>query len=414
MVLLSESIIPATVLDEFKTCTRLQFNGKLEIQSCKGYKFSFYYRLGRIVWATGAAHPFRRFLRHMSQYCPQINLDTLELRASDTAIEHWGYTVLETLCKTQKINRQQVISIVDSTISELLFDLAQQLNCTTIVCHRNQEVILDAPMSLTSADVSLKQMYCSWTSWCEAGLASFSPDLAPVLRHPEQFEHLVNPALYVNFVKGMQGKYTLRDLAVKMKQDVLTVSRLLLPYILRGIIELVEVEDSSLPKQTIKEHINPHQAISVKPQLTKTLSKAPLIACIDDSPQICMLMEKIIVANGMKFVGIKNPLNILATLIEQKPDFIFLDLIMPVTNGYEVCSQIRRVSVLANVPVVILTGSDGIFDKMRAKVAGSTDFITKPVVRDKIIQVIHKYLKVNVNSSQDSAMAPFLEMSYVS
>jgi two-component system, chemotaxis family, response regulator PixG len=386
MVLLSKSIIPTSLLDEFKTCTRLQFNGKLDIQSCKGYKFSFYYRLGRIVWATGAAHPFRRFLRHMAQYCPQINLDTIQLHAEDVAIEHWEYQVLELLCKKQKINRQQVISIVDTTICELLFDLAQQVNCTTIVCQRNQDVILDAPMSLSSTDMSLQSTYESWHSWSEAGLASFSPDSAPVLRQPEQLQNLVSPTVYENFVKIMMGKYTLRDLAVKTKQDVLTITRSLLPYVLRGIIELVEVKDSALfTKKQVKEqtqvHINSFQNTSIsRTNLLK--SKPPLIACIDDSPQICMLLEKIIVANGMKFVGIQNPLNILSTLIEQKPDFIFLDLIMPVTNGYEVCSQIRRVSSLVNVPVIILTGSDGIFDRMRAKVAGSTDFITKPVVEE--------------------------------
>lgn len=416
MVLLSDSIIPATLLDEFKTCTRLQFNGKLEIQSCKGNKFCFYYRLGRIVWATATKHSFRRWKRQMSQYCPQINLGTIRPNAQDIEVEHWEYQILETLCKEKRINRQQVISIVDSTIAEILFDLGQQINSDTVVCQRNQYVILDAPMSLSSTDMSLKLMYHSWHSWAEAGLASFSPDLAPILRQPEQLQRLVSPAVYENFIRVMQGKYTLRDLAVKMKQDVLTVSRSLLPYVLRGIIELVEVEDYSIISLSpIKEHINSSQNTSTKSQPIRIQAKAPLIACIDDSPQICMLMEQIIVANGMKFVGIKDPLNILPILIEHKPDFIFLDLIMPVTNGYEVCSQIRRVSVLAKVPIVILTGSDGIFDRMRAKVAGSTDFLTKPIIEDRIIQTIHKYLQTNVNTSNNGlTMAPSLEMSYAS
>lgn len=416
MVLLSDSIIPANLLDEFKTCTRLQFNGKLEIQSSIGNKFCFYYRLGRIVWATVTQHPFRRWRRQMSQYCPQVNLDTIRLNAQDIAVEHWEYQILETLCKQKIINRQQVISIVDSTIAEVLFDLAQQVNCDTVVCQRNQDVILEAPMTLSSTDTSLKLMYQSWHSWAEAGLANFSPDLAPIVRQPEQLQHLVSPAVYANFLRVMQGKYTLRDLAGKMKQDVLTVSRSLLPYVLRGIIELVEVEDYSIISLSpVKEHINSSQNTSAKSQPRRIQAKAPLIVCIDDSPQICMLMEQITVANGMKFIGIKDPLNILPILIEHKPDFIFLDLIMPVTNGYEVCSQIRRVSVLANVPVVILTGSDGIFDRMRAKVAGSTDFITKPVVEDKIIQTIHKYLQANVNASNYSlSMAPSLKMSCVS
>jgi two-component system, chemotaxis family, response regulator PixG len=415
MVPLSDSIIPANLLDEFKSCARLQFNGKLDIQSCKGYKFSFYYRLGRIVWATSNQHPFRRWKRQMSRYCPEIHLNTIQLHAEDIAIEHWEYKILETLCKAKKINRPQVISIVDSTIAEVLFDLAQQVNSTTYICERKQDTILDAPMSLSSTDLSLRHMYQSWDSWSEAGLANFSPNLAPILRQPEQLKHLVSQVVYANFTKVMQGKYTLRDLAVKMKQDVLTVSHSLLPYILRGIIELVEVEDAIIAKEPIKEYVNSFQNTSIKPQHIRTQKKIPLIACIDDSPQICMLMQNIIVKNGMQFIGIQEPFNTLPILIERKPDFIFLDLIMPVTNGYEVCSQIRRISTFANVPIVILTGSDGIFDRMRAKAAGSTDFITKPVIEEKIIQVVQKNINTeNTVSKNIISIQPSLEMSYVS
>ena len=66
---------------------------------------------------------------------------------------------------------------------------------------------------------------------------------------------------------------------------------------------------------------------------------------------------------------------------------------MPVASGYEICAQLRRISVFANTPVIILTGSDGLFDRVRAKVVGSTDFITKPVVADKVIGVIRKYIQ---------------------
>jgi chemotaxis family two-component system response regulator PixG len=71
---------------------------------------------------------------------------------------------------------------------------------------------------------------------------------------------------------------------------------------------------------------------------------------------------------------------------------IFLDLIMPSINGYELCGQIRRVSRLANVPIVILTGRDGIIDRVRAKMVGATGFLTKPVNRANIDRAIAQYL----------------------
>ena len=85
----------------------------------------------------------------------------------------------------------------------------------------------------------------------------------------------------------------------------------------------------------------------------------------------------------------------LPVLIENKPDLIFLDLIMPVANGYEICSQLRRNSLFVNTPVIILTGSDGFIDRVRAKVVGATDFLSKPVAADKVMAAVHRYVKRN-------------------
>jgi two-component system, chemotaxis family, response regulator PixG len=387
------SIIPDTLINEFMTCTRLQYNGKLDISSVKGEKWSFYYRLGRIVWATGGTHPFRRWRRNMAKYCSQLDFSQMVLRSQDTTIKHWDYLLLETLHKTGKINREQVNDVVDSTITEILFDLAQQIHFGNVECdafgitenvQRNQETILDAPMSFSSTDVSLRNMRESWHSWTEANLANFSPDSAPILRQPQQLQAILSPTAYNNVVKLINGKYSLRDIAIRMKRDVLSVSCSLLPHILRGMIELMEVPDLPSP---IKEYKK------IPTSLQKNNSQLPLIACIDDSPQVCHLLENIVRANGMKFIGIDNPIKSLPTLIEQKPDLIFLDLIMPVANGYEICSQLRRISSFANTPVIILTGSDGLFDRVRAKVVGSTDFMTKPIMPDKVIGMIQKHLQ---------------------
>ena len=381
-----ELMVSSNLLDEFKTCTQLQYSGNLNIKSSKQDKWSFYYRLGRMVWATGGNHPFRRWRRYMAQYCPEINVDQIQLSGEDISIDYWDYRILEVLHKKQKINREQISTIVEHTIAELLFDLAQQANFNFMNCERKQEAILEAPMSFTSADMSLKFMQESWKLWSEAGLANFSPDLAPVLRRSEQLEQMVSPSVYKNFVTLMNGKYTLRDLAVKMKQTPLAIARSLLPYVLKGIIELITVPD--LPLKGGDKNKKP----------VSSQAKAPnssLIACVDDSPQVCQMLEQILTPNGLQLVKIQDPLQALPTLIEHKPELIFLDLVMPVASGYEICAQLRRVSLFANTPVIILTGSDGLFDRVRAKVVGSTDFITKPVVAEKVMGVIRKYLKVS-------------------
>ncbi|MEH1770744.1 response regulator [Nostoc sp.] len=388
-----QELISNNLVNEFKTCTQLQYNGKLSIKSSKGSQWNFYYRLGRIVWATGGTHPFRRWRRHIAQNCPQIDVDKLQLRVQDLSIDYWDYKLIEVFYKKQKIQREQIQSIAENTIAELLFDLALQGNFASISCSRSQEIILETPMSFTSAEMSVKHMQDSWKIWSEAGLANFSPDLAPILRRPEQLEQMVSPSVYKNFVNLINGKFTLRDLAMKMKQSVLPLTRSLLPYILKGIIELVEVPDLPLGVTEVNNNSTTTQAKK------RTI---PLVACVDDSPQVCKMLEDIITSNGLRFVKIQDAVQALPTLIQDKPDLIFLDLIMPVASGYEICTQLRRISTFSNTPIIILTGSDGLLDRVRAKVVGSTDFLTKPVVADKVMSIVRKYLPTSSVSTDKS------------
>ena len=389
-------MVAQQLIAEFKACSRLQYSGKLDISTSKGHSWSFYYRLGRIVWATGGNHPVRRWRRQMTQHCPQIVLDQIRWGSQDLGVDYWDYQRLTVLHNLHHISRDEVKAVVDNTIAELLFDLAQQANFNGIECDRTEDVILDAPMSFTSADLSLKEMEEAWYTWSQTSLASFSPDLAPILHRPEQLQGEVSPTVYHNFVALMTGKYTLRDLAVKMKQPVLHITRLLLPYVLKGIINLVEVADAPLEVREPKNNIVP------KPVIVNT----PLIACIDDSLQICQMLGQMIAANNMRYISIQDGMQALPILLEQKPDLIFLDLIMPVASGYEICAQLRRISVFANTPIVILTGSDGLIDRMRAKVVGSTDFMNKPINNEKVIAMVNKYLKTRAANGASTTLTP--------
>jgi CheY-like chemotaxis protein len=94
-----------------------------------------------------------------------------------------------------------------------------------------------------------------------------------------------------------------------------------------------------------------------------------------------------------QFIGINDPLRAIAILLARKPELIFLDLVMPNANGYEICGQLRRLSIFKHTPIVILTGNDGIVDRVRAKMVGSTDFLGKPVNPDQVLSTILKYIK---------------------
>jgi chemotaxis family two-component system response regulator PixG len=378
-------MVSNNLLDELRNCTQIKYSGSLNIESYQGQSWTFYYRFGRIIWATGGVHPFRRWKRQIVQHCPGVDINKIRLTANDVELEYWDYKQLTLLYGREDIDSKQVDTVAENIIVEVLFDLAQQtrLNGATCNCARNPKLILDLPINFANTNVHIQRMEKEWRTWEDSGLKRFSPNLAPSLKQPTELKQVVTANVYNNFVNLFNEKHTLRDLAVKMRQGVLQITCSLLPYIENGYVQLVEVADYPLPGVEI-----PSKPSSVQSQI----ANSPLIACIDDSPQVCQILESIITSNRMRFIKIPDAIQALPLLLEHKPDFIFLDLIMPVVNGYELCTQIRRISHFANTPVVILTGSDGLVDRVRAKLVGSTDFICKPVVADKVLTTVRKYL----------------------
>lgn len=123
-----------------------------------------------------------------------------------------------------------------------------------------------------------------------------------------------------------------------------------------------------------------------------------LIAYIDDSQSDTQKMSYVLSQAGYEFISVQEPIAALPMLLEHKPSLIFLDLVMPIANGYEICTQIRRVSLLKNTPVIILTSNDGIVDRVRARMAGSSGFLAKPITSEKVLKILKKYLPYPISA----------------
>jgi chemotaxis family two-component system response regulator PixG len=212
------------------------------------------------------------------------------------------------------------------------------------------------------------------------------PNRAPVINQPEQLQQQVSPTVYQNLTKLLDGQRTLRDLALAMNRGVKEVTYSLLPYIQAGLVELIEIPDLAAP-------VAPPSPVTPTPP-SPAAFKVPLIACVDDSPLVCQSLEQILTTGSYQFLAVQDSLRAIATLLTHKPDLIFLDLVMPNTNGYEICSQLRKVSAFRNTPIIILTGNDGIIDRVRAKIVGATDFLSKPVDAGTVLEVANKYLRI--------------------
>lgn len=387
-----------------------QFTGRLDVTTDKGRQWRLYFCLSKLVWADGGEHPYRVWQRLLKQYCPELDQDLIDLEKAKQ-FECWNYHILIMLLERSQITKTEAIKLIQARILEALFDIFQaetegNLDCkiTTVSTRFLWELGLKVSVILLTIDNALNQVELEWLEWQKKGLINISPNKAPLIKNREFLAKHFTDKTYQKLLILFDGKTPLRELANTLDRDILKLLLWLKTYVDQGFIELLEVSDILTENDSID-----WEDISIA---TNANNVPKLIACIDDSLQICQIMEHIVVKSGYKFMAVQDPIKALHYLIKYKPDLIFLDLIMPVVNGYEICSQIKRVSQLKDVPVIILTGNDGVIDRIRSKMVGSSGFLSKPINEEKVIKKINHFFSVknsqssNNSKSNDIKLAP--------
>ncbi len=341
------------------------------------------FSMGRLTGGRTELNRWRRLYRLVQKYCP--GFDPTRVQHPDAEGDWAEMALLTTLVRQQQLTQSQATELLETYIVESLFDLMQrgseicQMTVSTDVAALGSDA-LAAP----SGFALLNRAYQNWQGWTQAGLAHYSPDAAPVIRRPEDLQRLSSPQIYQTLVSLLTGQRSLRDLAAYTRQDLSLLTQTLGAYAEQELIGLEVIEDLPGPV-----------AAPIAPSTSCSLAKSsqPLIMCIDDNPKVCEMMGKILRAAGYRYTSVLNSLDAIPMLLEQKPDLIFLDLVMPVASGYEVCSQIRRIGSCKEIPVVILTGNDGIIDRIRSKASGATDFMSKPPDVAKVLAVLKRYVR---------------------
>jgi twitching motility two-component system response regulator PilG len=115
------------------------------------------------------------------------------------------------------------------------------------------------------------------------------------------------------------------------------------------------------------------------------------ILVVDDSPTICRLVTTALERRGYQVFSAADGLEALAKMSDMLPDLILLDITMPRLDGYQLCKIIKSNKETKHTPVVMLSGKDGFFDKVKGRMAGAADYITKPFKSDTLLGAVIKH-----------------------
>lgn len=124
-------------------------------------------------------------------------------------------------------------------------------------------------------------------------------------------------------------------------------------------------------------------------EINKTL-KGIKVMIIDDSSTIRKSAEMFLKSSGCEVILAEDGFEAMHKIVDNQPDIIFIDIVMPRLDGYQACMLIKN-PIYQSIPVIMLSSKDGLFDKAKGRIAGSNDYLTKPFSSENLIDFIQKY-----------------------
>ena len=119
------------------------------------------------------------------------------------------------------------------------------------------------------------------------------------------------------------------------------------------------------------------------------------VMVIDDSNTIRRSAEIFLKQAGCEVVLAEDGFDALAKLSDHGPDIVFCDVLMPRLDGYQTCALVKKSPRFNDIPVVMLSSKDGLFDRARGRLVGSEEYLTKPFTKDSLLKCVAEHSRKN-------------------
>lgn len=123
------------------------------------------------------------------------------------------------------------------------------------------------------------------------------------------------------------------------------------------------------------------------------------VMVIDDSNTIRRTAETLLKKAGCEVLTADNGFEALPIISANHPDILFIDIMMPRLDGYQTCALVKNNPKFSEIPVVMLSSKDGLFDRAKGRVVGAEQYLTKPFTRDDLLGALRTHL---LNNNQDA------------
>ncbi|MFZ4557663.1 MAG: response regulator [Pseudanabaena sp.] len=389
-------------------------------------RWSFYVRGGKLVYASHSLDSFERLERHLrmlSREVPALDdklRSQLRLMFDEDSPDLAKYQVVsEMLC----IEYFAILWLVDENhLTKLL--------AGKLIARMIQEVI-EVFLCLPSGEFAqqyyqhlLRDSYCALTiarilevadlrvqAWYKLGPTIYSPYQCPYLVSQTSAAKRMSMETVQRLGRILRG-FNFLQLGALLGKDPLAIAKQLYPLIGDGSILLrdplspfdmlpltyylaPEEEKENIQKLSesfVDDPTAGDDISSFSKGLTDQSIKTWKIVCIDDSESMLSIISSYLGSEDFQVTLIQDSMRALLKITSIRPDLILLDIGMPNVDGYQLCSLIRKSSILKEIPIVMVTGNKGLIDRARARLAGATDYITKPFLQGDLLKMVMRHL----------------------
>ena len=146
------------------------------------------------------------------------------------------------------------------------------------------------------------------------------------------------------------------------------------------------IDASNVPQENADSFV---ESPTISGDVTSAITS---ILVVDDSPTVRKLVAMTLEKRGYRGVTACDGGAAMKEIAAQNPALILMDVNMPRLDGYQLCKLVKEHDSTRHIPVILLSGSDGMFDRLRGRLVGCAGYISKPFVPEALVETVDQYL----------------------
>jgi two-component system, chemotaxis family, response regulator PixG len=400
-----------TLLQQINFCSEKRFTGRLcvtsfdgnNISDFEGHSWNIHFYRGRLIGDSAGIHPIRRLRRQLSQQQVDLPGSSGDSFFSEQELQEPNYFVIKKLLTGNYIDREQAEQIIEGSLLEVLFDIMhieekattqkKSLPVYIFQTSKNEDDLV--PEILIQPRAVSQKVAFAFQNWCDNGFVKYSPNLTPYIPSYPKLQQLLPVRTYQKIACLLDNEQTIRDIAVKIGEDLETIVKTMIRYQELQVVSLQLMPDIDITKKKLVTAINTKKDSSIFGDV-KSLENNVLIAHLSNNELEIKTIKTIVENAGHGYINLQEASQVFLTLLKYQPALILIDdAAASNINYYSLCSQLRRTAKFKDTPIIFLTND-------RAKMVWSMDrtshpneYISRPFSHQKIFTILDKYINID-------------------